>query len=513
MMKILRSLFRWLVGATFIFSGFVKVIDPLGYGYKIADYLEAMHLESIDSIALPMAIVLAVFELVIGFSLFFNQLPKLGALGALIMLVFFTPLTLWLAIANPVSDCGCFGDALVITNWQTFFKNVVLLAMTIFVFAQRKKIKTDYHVGVQWAIMFVVGFMSLGLCIYCLKTLPIIDFRPYHIGANIAEGMIVPEDAPKPVVESYFIYEKDGKQEKFTVENLPDSSWKFVDAEHKIIDAGYVPPIHDFTMERTFFDENAVEVDLDGVELIYKTAEGEQMYADVYSVPDTSWKYDSYICEECEDEIDVANIKITYIDADGKAVVLGVDEAPAEGYGFADAVYQSGEIQAKDIAPEVLADSRYSFLMIALRLDEMDLEHLAEFDSIASFAAANNMGFYCMTSSNENEISDFIEKYSPKYEFYNTDPITLKTIVRSNPGLLLIRKGTVIDKWHDGNLPEIKSLENELTGTMFTAQHNQRDRLVYVVWILSALLAMAIIRIISNWLIKNRYINDKNNLK
>ncbi len=224
-MTIIRTLFRWLVGATFIFSGFVKVIDPLGYGYKIADYLEAMHLSAIDGAALPLALILAVLELVIGFSLFFNQLPKLGALGALLMMVFFTPLTLWLAIANPVSDCGCFGDALVITNWQTFFKNLVLLAMAILLFAQRKKIKTHYHTGVQWIIMFVVGFASLGLGFYCLKTLPIIDFRPYHIGANIAEGMIVPEDAPKPVIESTFIYEKDGKQKEFSIDNLPDESW------------------------------------------------------------------------------------------------------------------------------------------------------------------------------------------------------------------------------------------------------------------------------------------------
>ena len=107
-MVIIRNLFRWIVGATFLFSGFVKVIDPLGYGYKIADYLEAMNLSAIDGAALPLAIALSVLELVIGFSLFFNQLPKLGALGALLMMVFFTPLTLWLAIANPVSDCGCF---------------------------------------------------------------------------------------------------------------------------------------------------------------------------------------------------------------------------------------------------------------------------------------------------------------------------------------------------------------------------------------------------------------------
>lgn len=510
MMKILRTLFRWIVGATFIFSGFVKVIDPLGYGYKIADYLEAMHLSSIDGIALPMAIIFAVLELVIGFSLFFNQLPKLGALGALLMMVFFTPLTLWLAIANPVSDCGCFGDALVITNWQTFFKNLVLLAMAILLFAQRKKFKPAFFPAVQWIIMLIVGFASLGLSIFCLKTLPVIDFRPYHIGANIAEGMVVPENAPKPVIESVFIYEKDGKQQEFSVDNLPDESWKFVDAKHNVIDPGYVPPIHDFTMTKPVPAESGVEVDLDGVELVYKNEDGEQMYADVSSVPDASWKFEKYICEECEEDIDVSKIRITYSDADGKIVELGVDEAP-EDLEFVEAVYADEAVET-DISPRVLADERYSFLMIALRLEDMDAEHLAEFDSIAEFAASNNMGFYCMTSSNAEAIASFTETHPVNYGFYNTDPITLKTIVRSNPGLLLIRKGTVIDKWHDGNLPKVENLKNELTSTMLTAQHNQRDRLLYIVWILSAFLVMAVIKIIYNWLVKNRYINDKNDL-
>ena len=509
-MVIIRNLFRWIVGATFLFSGFVKVIDPLGYGYKIADYLEAMNLSSIDGAALPLAIALSVLELVIGFSLFFNQLPKLGALGALLMMVFFTPLTLWLAIANPVSDCGCFGDALVITNWQTFFKNLVLLAMAILLFWQRKKMKTTYHTGIQWVIMFVVGFASLGLGLYCLKTLPIIDFRPYHIGANIAEGMVVPEDAPKPVVESLFVYEKDGKQKEFSVDNLPDSTWKFVDAKHNIIDPGYVPPIHDFTMSKPFVNDAAAPIDVYGIELVYENGDGEQMFADVSSVPDASWKYKRYMCEECESEVDVSKIRIIYNDAEGNPVVLGVDEAP-EGLEFADAEYLD-ESGPNDIAPMVLADERYSFLMIALRLEDMDTAHLAEFDSIAAFAASNNMGFYCMTSSNAEAITNFVEEHESKFDFYNTDPITLKTIVRSNPGLLLIRKGTVLGKWHDGNLPKVENLKNDLTANSMTAQHNQRDRLLYIVWILGALLAMAVIRVIYNWLVKNRYINDKNDL-
>lgn len=509
-MKIIRNICRWLVGATFIFSGFVKVIDPMGYGYKIADYLEAMHLESIASISLTMAIILAVLELVIGLSLFFNLLPRLGALGSLLMLAFFTPLTLWLAIANPVSDCGCFGDALIITNWQTFFKNVILLAMTILIFVKRKKFEPTYHKGIQWVLMFIFGFASLGLGLYCLNNLPIIDFRPYHIGANIAEGMIVPEDAPKPVVESFFIYKKDGETKKFKIDELPDSTWTFVDAEHKIVDPGYIAPIHDFTMESTFFTEPDV-IDPYDIEFVYKNAEGEMAYYDVSSIPDDTWTLDHYTCESYDGEIDLSKIQISYMNADEEIITMGIDEVPDRNeYEFYDAEYPLPDYASKDITSAVLADERYSFLMIALKLQDADETHLAEFEELAKYAKENNMGFYCMTSSNEEEITEFIEKHNPSYKFYNTDPITLKTIVRSNPGLLLIRKGTIIDKWHDGNLPTVKELETELTGTCVTAQHNQRDRLLYIVYILGALLFMSVIKNAYNWLKINRYINDNN---
>ncbi|MCF0206666.1 MAG: hypothetical protein HUK15_04495, partial [Bacteroidales bacterium] len=326
-----------------------------------------------------------------------------------------------------------------------------------------------------------------------------------------AEGMVIPADAPKPVVESYFIYEKDGKQEKFTADKVPqgDPSWKFIDAVHEVIEPGYEPPIHDFTIERTFFDDNSA-VDVDAIELVYTNEGGEQMFADVYSVPDESWTFDHYVCEDCEDEIDVDKIQIVYTNADGSIQTLGVDSPTTEGMTATEAHYSAGQ---KDIAPQVLADERYSFLMIALRLDEMDTEHLAEFDSIASFASKNNIGFYCMTSSNEDEIAAFKNEHNPSFEFYNTDPITLKTIVRSNPGLLLIRKGTVIDKWHDGNLPQIKDLQNELTGAMLSDEHNQRNMLVYVLWIVGTFLGMALLKNFYNWLVKNRFINDKNSLR
>jgi len=509
--KIVRCIFRLLVGATFIFSGFVKMIDPIGYSYKIVDYLDAMKLSPLIGAALTLAVILSVIELVIGFSLFFRQLPKLGALGALLMLAFFTPLTLWLAIANPVSDCGCFGDALVLTNWQTFFKNLFLLAMAIVLFIQRKQIPTSYNPPVQWIIMVVVGVTSLVLSLYCLNTLPIIDYRPYHIGANIKEGMEIPPDAPRPVYEQRFIYErvKDGERVIFNADNAPtgDPEWKFIDADHKLIDPGYVPPIHDFSINSIENGNSSVDVEM--IELFYKDKNGELLpdSYDVSTIPeDESYTFSHYKYADGNTPLDMKKLVIKYLDIKGNEINLSVWDNP-KGLFYDSAIYDGG-----DVTSIVLGDEDYSFLMIFRDVDIYDEDHIAEFDSIADFANKNGIGFYCLTSSSPKSIESFKNKFNPKYKFYDTDGTTLKTIVRSNPGLLLLRKGTIIGKWHDGNLPTVKELEKELTGTVISKQHDQRNRLVYAVWILSVLLAMALIRLGYNWLVKNRYINEKKDL-
>ena len=130
------------------------------------------------------------------------------------LMSFMTPLTLYLAIFNPVSDCGCFGDAWVLTNWETFIKNVLLLLAAIGAFKGRK---------------MLVRFISQTLSFYCLDRLPVLDFRPYKVGKNILEGMTMPEGAKPSVYESVFILEKNGENKEFTLENYPDSTWTFVD--------------------------------------------------------------------------------------------------------------------------------------------------------------------------------------------------------------------------------------------------------------------------------------------
>ena len=162
-----------------------------------------------------------------------------------------TPITLYLAIANPVSDCGCFGDAIVLTNWQTFAKNVVLDVVLLLLLVTMKGEYPWLSRWASWVVMLIPFGIVMGVGLHSYRHLPIIDFRPYKIGNSIREGMSVPEGAPSDEYKVSFIYEKEGVRQEFTMEDYPwdDSTWVFVEQKSQLVRKGYVPPIHDFTME------------------------------------------------------------------------------------------------------------------------------------------------------------------------------------------------------------------------------------------------------------------------
>lgn len=360
---------RILLGLVFVFSGFVKAVDPLGSTYKIQDYLAAMGLDFFAPIALAVGIGLAAFEFILGVCLLLGTNLKTTSILAIIMMCFMTPLTLWIAIADPVSDCGCFGDALVISNWQTFWKNIVLMALAILVFKWKEYSPKLFTERTDWLIAICAGCFSILLSIYCYFNLPIIDFRPYKNGTNLIEAMQIPEDAEEDVIETILIYEKDGVQKEFSLSDYPkdDSTWTFVDSKHEIIKKGYEPPIHDFTMED----------------------------------PDNG-----------------------------------------------------------DITEDVLNNPGYSFLMVCYRVEKAVTNNKQKINDIYQFAKENGYGFYCMTATGleTEEMREFKTemewgKGGEGYTFVNSDEITLKTIVRSNPGLVLIKNGTVVNKWSNKNLP------------------------------------------------------------
>ena len=352
---------RIIFGLVFLFSGFVKAVDPLGTAYKISDYLEAFSLTSLDFLAFPASLLLIATEFTIGFNILFNVHLKASTWIASLFMLVMTPITLYLAISNPISDCGCFGDAIVMTNWQTFYKNVVLCIILAIIALLQNHTRPWLSNWGAWIVTLLPILISFGISIYCYNLLPIIDFRPYKIGNNIIEGMQIPEDAPLDKYETTFFYEKDGIEQAFTLDNYPaeDSTWTFVRQESKLIEQGFVPPIHDFSI----------------------------------------------------------------ITEDG------------------------------DITDLILEDAGYTLLVISHKVEKASTKNIKCVKSTIANAKKAGANVIWLTSSYSDDIEKFKSEYGINDTFGATDDITLKTIVRSNPGLVLIKDATVIEKWHHNSLP------------------------------------------------------------
>ncbi len=264
---IITAIARTLLGLTFIFSGFVKAVDPLGTTYKIEDYLSAFAeyggalaplFENALVLAQVAAFALIAFEFTLGVMLVCNLWQRVSAWITLIFMCCVTPLTLWIALSNPVSDCGCFGDALVLTNWQTFWKNIVLLALVIGILVLRHKTPDTKHN--YWTQGLIAGGAALAVVLFMVWTLyhlPIIDFRPYKVGNNIPELMEIPEGAEVDQYDIRLVYaDENGVEQEFTLDNYPkDSTWHFVRQNSKLIKQGYVPPIHDFELMNMDYED------------------------------------------------------------------------------------------------------------------------------------------------------------------------------------------------------------------------------------------------------------------
>ena len=358
---------RFIVALTFIFSGFVKAIDPLGTQYKINDYLQALGCEGIipPIVTLGISVLLSAVEFYTGMMLLFAINRRVMSRVAVGFMVIMTFVTFWLWVANPITDCGCFGDAVHLTNGQTLLKNVVLLACAVVIAWRPLSMVRFISKSNQWIVKNYTAIFIILSSIWCLYDLPIFDFRPYHVGANIPEGMRIPDDAEQPEFETTFIMEKDGKRETFTLENYPDSTWTFVDSKSVQTKEGYVPPIHDFS-------------------------------------------------------------------------IISME---------------SGE----DITEEVLSNNDYTFLLISPHLEDASDTNFGEIDKLYEYAQANGYPFYGLTASNEKAVARWRELTGAEYPFCTMDEITLKTMIRSNPGLMLIKDGTVIRKWSHNSLPVIEA--------------------------------------------------------
>ena len=359
---------RFILAVTFIFSGYVKAIDPLGTLYKLKDYAAAMALNDIlpDWALVIVAIALGALEYSLGVFMLFAVRRHMVSKLTLALMSVMTALTVWIYIADPVKDCGCFGDALKLTNGETLLKNIVLIACATLVAWRPVDMARFISRTNQWIVRYYTITYIVVTSVYCLYTLPIFDFRPYRVGMNIKQGMEIPEGAEQPEFESTFILRKNGVTREFTLDNYPDSTWEYVDTKTVQTKKGYEPPIHDFAITTN----------------------------------------------------------------------------------------DTGE----DITEQVLTKKGYTFLLVSPRLAVADDSNFGDIDQIYEYAEENGVDFFCLTASTNEDIERWRELTGAEYTFCNADETTLKTMIRSNPGLILLKDATIIGKWSHNALPQTDDL-------------------------------------------------------
>lgn len=415
---------RFVLAATFIFSGYVKAIDPLGTLYKLKDYAAAMSLNGLlpDWALVGVAIALGALEFALGVFMLFAVRRHVVSRITLAFMAAMTVLTLWIFVADPVKDCGCFGDALKLTNGETLLKNIVLSACAALVAWRPVDMARFISRSNQWIVRYYTVAYIVITSVYCLYTLPIFDFRPYHVGMNIKQGMEIPEGAEQPEFESTFLLKKNGETREFTLDNYPDSTWEYVDTRTVQTKKGYEPPIHDFALT------------------------------------------------SCD----------------------------------------TGE----DITEQVLTKKGYTFLLVSPRLAVADDSNFGDIDQIYEYAEENGIDFYCVTASANDEIERWRDLTGAEYQFCNADETTLKTMIRSNPGLMLLKDGTIIGKWSHNALPQTDDLTAPLQQlTIGKAQNDSTTERLLIVLLtfflpLSALTLADRLWAWSKW-IRNKQSNNR----
>ncbi|MGB5699557.1 BT_3928 family protein [Muriicola sp.] len=362
-MKLIVTISRIFVGILFIISGLIKLNDPVGFSFKLEEYFSpgVLDLPFFMPYALALAIFLVILEVVLGVLLLLGTQRKITLWSLLAMIVFFTFLTFYSAYFNKVTDCGCFGDAVKLTPWESFTKDVVLLFFILILLWGKQYVQPIFKPRTS-RILLVISLILCGLFVNSvINHLPWIDFRPYKIGASIPDGMSVPNDAPKAIFEYTWTFDKNGtKTPVVTYGEYPTVDGEFIGVETKEIQKGYEPPIHDFTIEK------------------------------------------------------------------------------------------NGE----DMSQELLQEENL-VMVIAYDLAKSYFEVYPDLKKVTDEALKNGYKVIGMSASNEEWSSKVVNEFKLDFPFYFTDETTLKTIVRSNPGVLVLKKGTITQKVHYNDLDEL----------------------------------------------------------
>jgi len=364
-MKVLVAISRIFVGVLFIISGLIKLNDPLGFSYKLQEYfsVEVLNIPFLEPYALMISVLVVVFEVILGAFLLIGYKPKFTVWSLLGMIVFFTFLTFYSAYFDKVKDCGCFGDALHLTPWESFSKDVVLLFFILILFIGVKHIQPVFS-KLQTTILASLGFVfSFWLAYHVLMHLPVIDYRAYKIGKNIQEGMIIPENAPKPVVEYAWKFNVNGKEKVITtMGDYPSIEGDFVSVDTKIISEGYQTPVVDFSIENSDGD---------------------------------------------------------------------------------------------DFTQQFLSEENL-IIIVSYSLEHMEKAGAEKLKALSDAALKKGYTVIGLTASGEAEKERIKKQYNLNFDFYLCDEKALKTVVRSNPGILELDKGTVKQKVHWNDIDELK---------------------------------------------------------
>lgn len=374
---------RFVLALTFVFSGTVKLIDPLGTAYKIEDYALAFGFAALlpSYLAVFLSVGLGLFEFGMGMYMFFGTHRLRTTRLLLCFLLLVTPLTFYIALNDPVQDCGCFGDAWVLSNWQTFAKNVILLAACVVVVWYPRRMTRFISERNQWMVSVYSWFFGLILALVCLHGLPVVDFRPYSIGSDLLEKMSLKEENSE--LQTFFLMEKDGERKEFSLENYPDSTWHLVDTR----------------TEGKGYAASKPEID------------------------------------------DLAIVSI-----------------------------ESGE----DITLTLLNDTAYKFLLVAPYLEMADDGAMDRISAVCDYCRDYGYQFLGLTSSSTEAISRWQDITGGEYPFCHVDEIPLKTMVRSNPGLILLHGSTVVSKWPSSSFPKAQELVAPLHELPFAQMGNGR---------------------------------------
>jgi uncharacterized membrane protein YphA (DoxX/SURF4 family) len=379
MSKLMLNFARGFVGILFIFSGLIKANDPLGFGYKLQEYFEVFHMPFLSGFATGIAIFLCVLEIVLGALLLLGLWSKKVTTGLLVIIIFFTFLTFVSAAFKVVTSCGCFGDAIPLTPWQSFGKDIILLVLIVYLYIHRHKILPVFTAkNTQLAALILVFVASLGFSIFTYSRSPIIDFLPYKVGANIPELMKTPPGAvPDEFLIMYNLENtKTGEKQKMSdkdylkTEIWKDTSWEIVgEPDKRLIKNGFEPKIKD----------------------------------------------------------------------------LEISDASGTSY-----------------TKELIENPYYNLVIVAYQLDQTNEKAMTALNAIAVKAESEyNIRSVLLTSNSTQDANAFSKKLNLATEIFYADAVPLKSMVRANPGLLLLRNGVVINKWHYNTAPSFEELDEQ----------------------------------------------------